>query len=497
LSGIIRLFSSLVFGNIVVFLFLLLLIMVPFSSMYLDDMERVMREGVKTRLEMASDMGALLIDGGSVIRVNSMIWYDTPEYEGLVQSLGEIKKRYDLDVALLLKLGAAGEITHLADGNRRYAIGARLGPDLLPRDWPGILAQAAKENKPGTGLYSPAQKGGEFQLARPLVFKGRVAAALVLKRDAATLEEAVSARKNRLIIGLSLALLGGVFIWWALGARRIRPLLRLAEASREVAAGNLEVELPSGAGRSEVGILGTAFGSMVDSLKAGRQAAEQGIKPGGAPPATELENEGARLMENNQNDASLGADGISGMEAALENIRLMVRAWAGAHGRNVELKEDISSQAREMMRGELLETAEPILAHIVYNALEHGIEQPWIRAGQGKPETSGIALEARVEKQGVYFAVKDDGRGLELENVRRGMVEQGRFSRDEAELIGRRELLRMLFEEQLSGAARQRGGERRITLPAIRKKVESRGGWLRLTTRSGKGTTFEMFLPGS
>lgn len=76
------------------------------------------------------------------------------------------------------------------------------------------------------------------------------------------------------------------------------------------------------------------------------------------------------------------------------------------------------------------------LAHLLRNAVDHGIELPATRVAAGKPETGGVTLT--FARAGSYIAIEcaDDGAGLDLglihgTAVARGLTEENRELKDE------------------------------------------------------------------
>ncbi len=96
-----------------------------------------------------------------------------------------------------------------------------------------------------------------------------------------------------LVMGL-LVVVG--FIAYGLGLLIVRPLNRLTTGAAEVAAGDLEVDLP--VGRGEVGYLTEVFNGMVDRLREGREQLEELLV---TDPLTGVSNR-RHLMEKLQNE---------------------------------------------------------------------------------------------------------------------------------------------------------------------------------------------------
>jgi chemotaxis protein histidine kinase CheA len=89
-------------------------------------------------------------------------------------------------------------------------------------------------------------------------------------------------------------------------------------------------------------------------------------------------------------------------------------SWAAQQGNSVVLRV----QQRELMVPEVLAQVLPgALAHLVRNAIAHGIESPEERVALGKPEAGTICVTAQQTPAGVCVVVSDDGRGVDVERV--------------------------------------------------------------------------------
>ncbi len=129
---------------------------------------------------------------------------------------------------------------------------------------------------------------------------------------------------------------------------------------------------------------------------------------------------------------------------------------------------------------------EPLL-HLVRNAIDHGIEAPDVRRASGKPEHGRLTLRARATAA-VELEVEDDGAGIDEEAVRArvGAIE------------GSDSLLDALCQHGFSTRADvSEVSGRGVGLDVVKRRIESVGGRLRLTTERGRGSTFALELPTS
>ena len=134
------------------------------------------------------------------------------------------------------------------------------------------------------------------------------------------------------------------------------------------------------------------------------------------------------------------------------------------------------------------------LEHLLRNALDHGIETRSMRLKAGKSETGEITLTVRQVANEIAIELADDGAGLNLDRVRAKAIAQGRFAADAQPTDG--QLMECIFESGFSTAARitQVSG-RGIGMDVVRSEIVALGGRVEVSTRSGHGTTFLLYLP--
>jgi two-component system sensor histidine kinase and response regulator WspE len=180
------------------------------------------------------------------------------------------------------------------------------------------------------------------------------------------------------------------------------------------------------------------------------------------------------------------ADGTHGLAR-------MVRDVARQLGKKVRL--DVAGQDTDVDR-DILDKLEAPLGHILRNAVDHGLELPAERLAAGKPETGTIRLEARHHAGMLDISVADDGRGIDLDRLRRKVADRGLATADMAVRLSEAELLDFLFLPGFSTAdAVTDVSGRGVGLDVVQSTVQAVGGTVRVSTRPGQGTTFELQLP--
>lgn len=131
-------------------------------------------------------------------------------------------------------------------------------------------------------------------------------------------------------------------------------------------------------------------------------------------------------------------------------------------------------------------------AHVIRNAVDHGIEPKEQRVRLGKPARATIKLGIERAGSDVQVTITDDGAGVNFETIAQRAAERGlphatRADREAA-----------LFAEGLSsrsGASLVSG--RGIGLNAVQAMVQELGGRIVIETQPNIGTTFKFLLPAT
>jgi two-component system chemotaxis sensor kinase CheA len=203
--------------------------------------------------------------------------------------------------------------------------------------------------------------------------------------------------------------------------------------------------------------------------------------------------------------ARLRALVLSGADAATILAELDAWSLAPVERRLSLLAEQARSLARRLGRGELAASVQaegvrveptrwaplwPALAHVVRNAIDHGIEEPGARAAQGKPMHPTLRFTARDEPGAVVLSIADDGRGVDWDRVASKARDQGLASNTHADLVS------ALFTDGIS--TRDEVTEisgRGVGLAAVRAACLSLGAQIEVDSRLGHGTTFVFRVP--
>ena len=149
-----------------------------------------------------------------------------------------------------------------------------------------------------------------------------------------------------------------------------------------------------------------------------------------------------------------------------------------------------------MVDRDILDRIEAPLNHLIRNALDHGIEPPADRLAKGKPEKGTIQLNARHSKGMLSISVSDDGRGVDLEQLRRTIVEKKLCAPDMAADFSEHELLEFLFLPNFSTQKMvSKVSGRGVGLDVVHSVINEIRGKIRTSTKLNEGSSFELQLP--
>ncbi len=171
----------------------------------------------------------------------------------------------------------------------------------------------------------------------------------------------------------------------------------------------------------------------------------------------------------------------------------MVRDLGQTLGKSVRL--EIIGETTRVDR-DILERLEAPLTHLLRNAVDHGTEFAEQRSAGRKPAESVIKLEARHSAGVLQIVVLDDGRGIDVEQVRSAVVERKLTNAETARELSEPELLEFLFLPGFSmkGKVTEISG-RGVGLDVVQNMVKQVRGSVRVTTQPGGGTRFQLQLP--
>ncbi|TXH76251.1 MAG: hybrid sensor histidine kinase/response regulator [Lysobacteraceae bacterium] len=143
---------------------------------------------------------------------------------------------------------------------------------------------------------------------------------------------------------------------------------------------------------------------------------------------------------------------------------------------------------------ELLERVVEPLAHLLRNAIDHGIEAPEQRRANGKPETGRITVRVGLQGDSALLEIEDDGRGLDPDAIRERAVRAGLLQEDQPvddRLLARLILLPGFSTRSSTSEISGRG----IGMDVVNQRIAALRGALTIHSEAGRGMRVVLRLP--
>lgn len=180
------------------------------------------------------------------------------------------------------------------------------------------------------------------------------------------------------------------------------------------------------------------------------------------------------------------SDGVEGFARIVRDL---------GHELGKEVRLEIIGKSTLVDR-DILEKLKSPLTHLLRNSISHGIETPQERLSVGKPEEGVVKMEARHQGGLLEITLSDDGRGLDIDQLRKLIVEKKYLTDEMAAHLTVPEVINFLF---LPGFSTSKDltdiSGRGVGLNVVQNTIKEIGGRVETTFEEGKGTTFDLLLP--
>ncbi|MDQ3812653.1 MAG: hybrid sensor histidine kinase/response regulator [Armatimonadota bacterium] len=193
------------------------------------------------------------------------------------------------------------------------------------------------------------------------------------------------------------------------------------------------------------------------------------------------------------------------LEEAIRKVRLlplstifnlfprMVRDLARAQDKEVQLLIEGGETAADKR---ILEELKDPIMHMMRNAIDHGIEAPAERERNGKPRQATLRLRACQTATNVIIEIADDGRGLDLDAIKRTAIKRHVVREDELATMTREQVQSLIFSPGFSTSPLVTDvSGRGVGLDVVRDNIEHLRGTIEIESLPGLGCTFRIQLP--
>ncbi|MBF0559774.1 MAG: chemotaxis protein CheA, partial [Nitrospirae bacterium] len=136
------------------------------------------------------------------------------------------------------------------------------------------------------------------------------------------------------------------------------------------------------------------------------------------------------------------------------------------------------------------------LVHIIRNSIDHAIEHAGERQAKGKPKKGRIIMSAYQRGTQIVIEVSDDGKGIDVEAVKRKALSKGLISEEESQKMSDEAAINLIFlpgfsTKEVSTELSGRG----VGMDVVKTNVGKLNGYVEVISKKDIGTTFKISLP--
>ena len=174
-------------------------------------------------------------------------------------------------------------------------------------------------------------------------------------------------------------------------------------------------------------------------------------------------------------------------------FKRLVRDLAKEFEKDVELT--IKGEETELDKKVIDSIGEPLL-HLLRNAVDHGIETTEERRRLGKSEMAHITMNAYQSGNQIFVEVSDDGRGLNLDQIKRKAIERGLATSEMLSAMDDADIYNYIFTPGFSTAMKVTDiSGRGVGMNVVKEIVSELNGSVIIETEWGMGTRFVLSFP--
>ncbi len=180
------------------------------------------------------------------------------------------------------------------------------------------------------------------------------------------------------------------------------------------------------------------------------------------------------------------------LSTTFQKMHRIVRDMCKSLGKEVEL--EILGEETEVDKGIIEHISDPLM-HLVRNALDHGIETPEERIVKGKDKKGIITLEAKNEGSDVIISIKDDGKGLNKDKIRKKAAEAGLLPEGKDQFTDK-EIFNLIFLPGFSTKDNiSEYSGRGVGMDVVIKNIEIINGSISVESKPDSGTEITLKIP--
>ena len=155
----------------------------------------------------------------------------------------------------------------------------------------------------------------------------------------------------------------------------------------------------------------------------------------------------------------------------------------------------LSGEDTELDKSVIEEIHDPLI-HLLRNSVDHGIESTKERTKKGKSPFGIISLSAYYEGNQVVIEIRDDGRGIDPDIIKKKAIEKGFVTKKDAEKMTPKDILQLTFIPGFSTAQSLTDiSGRGVGMDVVRSNIQKLNGLITLDSQKGEGTKIFLKIP--
>jgi two-component system chemotaxis sensor kinase CheA len=171
----------------------------------------------------------------------------------------------------------------------------------------------------------------------------------------------------------------------------------------------------------------------------------------------------------------------------------MVRDMSRTLGKDIDL--EMFGEDTEVDKTVIENIGDP-LVHIIRNSIDHAIEFAAERELKGKPKKGRIILSAYQKGTQIVIEISDDGKGIDIDAVKRKALAKGLISEEESQKMSDDAAINLIFLPGFStkDVSTELSG-RGVGMDVVKTNVGKLNGYVEVISKKDIGTTFKISLP--
>lgn len=177
----------------------------------------------------------------------------------------------------------------------------------------------------------------------------------------------------------------------------------------------------------------------------------------------------------------------------LESYEEYVLRIAKDQGKIIDFK--VTGDRVKVDRYELVHFFESLI-HILKNSVTHGVEYPDERVAAGKDKKATITCHVRVVKNFIQLNVFDDGKGIDVKEIKNRLFILGKYSIEEIDALSDEVVCNMVIEDGVTSYTLPNDiAGRGVGMGSVKETVEELGGHISVESKRGVGVNYKIMLP--